>query len=615
MSSLPQSADPAAHPGGSDRARLLNAALWLIATAIAVFFATVLNDSAMIGGEFIPRTNDSLYHARRILDTAFGERGFYQFDQRLQVPEGTWIPWPWAYDYLLAQALKLALLLKPGLAPMAFLAYVPVFWLGINSLLFLACANVIGLSASMRTVAMLAFACSPLVQLNHATAMIDHHFIELSFVLLSIWLGLRFLRLEQDPRNAILLGLALGIAPAFHNGLFMLQLPLLAGMVCLWFKGRSLSPAAMLRLGVSLFAATLLSALPSEPLQAGMFEFALHSWFHVYIAFCTAVSLYLLALGDFSVKRLCILGAAAATLGIPILAQAVRGAMFLDGDMLILDQISEMQSPFSMLLTTPGLTETVGYYSWLLLGVPLCIAGFAYAALRTSKDELAYFSVWAVFGLSLLLMQFRMHYFGMLFMLLGPLLLLQMAVRRFDLAPASALLSGLIAFLLLYQPPLRQRLFSIYATSGDSAYEAALPAFEHLAELCREHPGIVLANNNDGNAILYHTECSVFVNNFIMRPQDELKLRLFRTLLGASPQAILDFEPEIDYLFLRALDFSTRIDDVQRLDLSFPLARELIAPQVLPEAFKASRTLMYESAETGEPTIFGKVITVTHSTN
>ena len=48
------------------------------------------------------------YHARRILDAAVGSRGFYEFDERLQVPDGTWIPWPWAYDYLMSQAAAFA---------------------------------------------------------------------------------------------------------------------------------------------------------------------------------------------------------------------------------------------------------------------------------------------------------------------------------------------------------------------------------------------------------------------------------------------------------------------------------------------------------------------------
>ena len=76
-------------------------ALWVIASLIGIFFATLVVDSAFFEGEYIPMGNDSFYHAARMLDTAVGERGFYQFDNRIHVPDGSWIPWPWAYDYLM----------------------------------------------------------------------------------------------------------------------------------------------------------------------------------------------------------------------------------------------------------------------------------------------------------------------------------------------------------------------------------------------------------------------------------------------------------------------------------------------------------------------------------
>ena len=79
-----------------------------------MFFALILVDSTVIDGFYMPRANDSLYHARRILDAAVGSRGFYEFDERLQVPDGTWIPWPWAYDYLMSRVAAFGALARPG---------------------------------------------------------------------------------------------------------------------------------------------------------------------------------------------------------------------------------------------------------------------------------------------------------------------------------------------------------------------------------------------------------------------------------------------------------------------------------------------------------------------
>ena len=169
-------------------------AIWLVAVIIAAFFALILRDSTLVDGVYLPRANDSLYHARRILDAAVGARGFYQFDDRLHAPEGTWIPWPWGYDYLLAKLTQIALWIRPGLDPMAFLSYVPVAWIAVNAGLFLAATGALGLSLGMRALAMLAFALSPLTQLLHAIGMLDHHYVEHTFVLLNIWLGLNWFR-------------------------------------------------------------------------------------------------------------------------------------------------------------------------------------------------------------------------------------------------------------------------------------------------------------------------------------------------------------------------------------------------------------------------------------
>ena len=229
---------PDLHPETSRRARegaLPSAAvcvIWLAGALIAVFFALLVRDSTIIDGVYLPRGNDSFYHARRILDAAIGSRGFYQFDDRLQAPDGSWIPWPWAYDYLMAKATQVALWIMPTLDPMAFISYVPVAWIFVNAALFLAVARAIGLSRPMQLLAMLCFALSPLTQLLHAIGMVDHHYVELTFVLLNAWLGLRWFERPNETRRAVALAVALGVAPAFHNGLFILQLVPLTAVPC-----------------------------------------------------------------------------------------------------------------------------------------------------------------------------------------------------------------------------------------------------------------------------------------------------------------------------------------------------------------------------------------------
>ena len=293
--------------------------LWLVATVIGVFLSMLVIDSAFFEGEYIPMGNDSFYHARRMLDTAFGDRGFYQFDERTHVPDGSWIPWPWAYDYLMGQAAVLAQWLRPSTDPLGFLSYVPVVWIAINAALFLAAAGQAGLTLAYRATAMLAFALAPFVQLMHMVGKVDHHFIEFTFVLLVTWLGLRWFSRKQSRASAIGLGLALGLAPGFHNGLFILQIPVLVGVGLLWLRGEQFPRRDLHALALSLVAASVVIVLPSEPFRQGLFEFGLLSWFHLYAAACTSVVLVFVGWRRYDKKSLLILGGVCVLLAIPLL--------------------------------------------------------------------------------------------------------------------------------------------------------------------------------------------------------------------------------------------------------------------------------------------------------
>ena len=201
---------------------------WFVFALLTVAVAMLYMSASYVDGQYIPVSNDSFYHARRIIDAAIGERGFYQFDTMIHVPDGSWLNWPWAYDYLLALSLRGAMSVRPDLRPMQFLAYVPVFWVFINVGLLTLIARQVRLSAIPAAIGLLAFSLLPLTQSLHGLGLIDHHFIELTFVLLTVLFGLRFFE-QQRTRDGAVLGGILGIAVAFHNGLFILQIPGPAG--------------------------------------------------------------------------------------------------------------------------------------------------------------------------------------------------------------------------------------------------------------------------------------------------------------------------------------------------------------------------------------------------
>lgn len=563
---------------------------------MAGFFALLLRDSAIVDGTYIPRTPDSLYHARRILDAAVGERGFYQFDNRLHVPEGTWIPWPWAYDYLIAKATRVALWIKPDLEPMAFLTYVAPAWVTVNVALFLAATGALNLSIGMRFLATLFFALSPLTQVLHAAGQIDHHFIELTFILLNIWLGLSWFRQPDLLRWPVALGIALGVAQAFHNGLFLLQLLPLTCIFILWLRNEVPPRRTLFAFCLALLAATQLILLPSEPYRAGIFEFGLLSWFHFYVAFSTSAVVVFMALRTVSVRRLCALAILAVALSVPMLAQMLRGAVFVSGEFSIMGNIVEAQSPYTFGTQTYGLLGTASIYSWLVFLPPVFILVFLFQIITERRPVHLFYAITSVFGLALLLTQFRFHYYGVFALITAGLVITDRLRDRFGWHSGVVFAAAFAAMAMAYQPALRQSLFDVHAPGSDPEYANTWPLYMDLADSCAEDPGVVLAMSGDGNAVLYHTECSVIANNFILRPEDDAKINEATRLMVGTPRTIKEERPDIKYILIRASTFNNG----EGIDPRFPLASQLLIDEQPPEGFERIKTVFLPT-EPDEP--------------
>jgi len=564
---------------------LLLVGLWFAATLIASFFASILADSAVAGDLFIPRSHDSFYHARRILDAAVGERGFYEFDERIHPPDGTWIPWPWGYDYLLAQLTRFAVWLRPGMDPLAFLVWAPVAWIGVNAALFLGAASALGLSLGMRGLVLLAFALSPLTQLLHGVGMIDHHFVEHSFVLAVVFVGLKWFRRLESRRLALALGFVLGMAPAFHNGLFLLQLmPLLAATV-LWLRGTAIPRRPAVSFAGALVAGIVLAVSPSSALWAGRFEFGLLSWFHCYVSICTALVFLFLSWRPRSQKTVAGLALLAAGLSVPLLAQLIQGAAFATGDVDVLSNIGEARSPFRMLVDTPYATVT--YFGWWLVALPLLWLHAAYRALTDRDPSKVFFAVVSIVGLGLMALQFRFHYFGYFALVAGVFLLVDELRERWRRPEGLVFLGAFVVLALVLQPALRHRLFVVQPLGGDERYNLSLSQHLALSAACEADPGLVLASVTDGAPILFHTECDVFAINFILGDAEEARYAEVRSLMTQSPAELMRHDPPIRYLFARVEEFSRPgPNGASVLNTSLPIASELLASEQLPDGFE-----------------------------
>jgi hypothetical protein len=151
---------------------------------------------------------------------------------------------------------------------------------------------------------------------------------------------------------------------------------------------------------------------------------------------------------------------------------------------------------------------------------------------------------------------------------------------------------GTLAILVLaFQPALRGRLFTYYAPAADPQYASVFPLFLKLNELCSAEPGTVLASSDDGNAILFHTDCSVIANNFILRREDKTHIDEVKRLMQLAPEQIRVERPDIKYMLLRAQDFSIHRDGVVYFVNSNPIVRELFLDSAPPDGYELQQTI------------------------
>ena len=72
--------------------------------------------------------------------------------------------------------------------------------------------------------------------------------------------------------------------------------------------------------------------------------------------------------------------------------------------------------------------------------------------------------------------------------------------------------------------------------------------------MCQKAPGIVLADQNDGHYIRYHTDCANIANNFILTPQHVAKNQLAERLLAGPLSAVREKASYIKYIYVRRGD-------------------------------------------------------------
>jgi hypothetical protein len=275
---------------------------------------------------------------------------------------------------------------------------------------------------------------------------------------------------------------------------------------------------------------------------------ATFSWFHLYVAFVTAALLTFMSFSTYSHRSVLGLAGISIVLALPASAELFLGTRFLTGKLMMLDRIIEMASPVEMIVTTSGLMGTLSMYSGLLLLLPLLLAAGAYIAVTERRPLPVAFGVISVFGIGLMLMQFRLNYFGLAFMLVGPLYFVGKISRPGSSKRVLVFLCALVTFAIAFRPPLSGKLFEEHSVAGDHMYEITQPLYALLEEACDDDPGIVAAASQFGHYIRFHTNCPVIANNFLLTEQHFEKVRLANSLFHLSVDQIRTQQPDVRYV-------------------------------------------------------------------
>lgn len=101
------------------------------------------------------------------------------------------------------------------------------------------------------------------------------------------------------------------------------------------------------------------------------------------------------------------------------------------------------------------------------------------------------------------------------------------------------------------------------AIGGHFDYANSRGIYTAVNRICAANPGVVLADNNDGHYIRYHSECSVISNNLLMSEISLQKFHDTKRLMGMSFNDFLNEPIEVDYLLVRRMDdvYSDRLTE------------------------------------------------------
>lgn len=524
------------------------ALIWILGAFVIVLFALMPLSAGYLNGEYLPSNADAFYHARRALDVAMTGQPVTQFDQRIHVPEGSWINWPWAYDSVLGWITRAFGPFASEAEASAVLLRIPVACAPLFIAIVLGVARLLRFSTVLTILLVLGMAAMPINYISFTVGNVDHHFAEGMWTALSLLAGMWFFARPRGVWPGIVSGLVLATAVGVHNSLFILQLPVVLLFLMRWLRQQPLPEVrSTLSFAVSLLLFTVAISVPSQPWQHGFFEFYTLSWFHTYIAFCTGLFCVLMAWMRRTRATMGIVLAAAILALLPIWNAIDMAQTFIRGQTDVLSIVMEVKSPYALAQARGlgGFTSAT-YSSLIWLSLPATVFSLL-LVWRSTEARQQFFALGAAIGLALMQFQYRFHVFGELALVAIPLLAIHLAQQRWPEWSSRFAIGACAAMLLLYIPTTRKWALH-WDPAGNVAYQEVATAFPVLRDACARRPGVVLAELDAGHWVSYHTKCGVIGDVFLLTAQHARKANEVRGLLRETPEQVIAAPENIRYV-------------------------------------------------------------------
>ena len=527
--------------------------IWVLASAVSFYFSIAPLEVSLFNGEYHPSNYDAFYHARLIQDAIEKLPGLIEFDSRLHpLDGGAWISVAWGYEYFMALICWLLQSVFPDLETTTILAYIAPCWSILNCLLIIGICRALGLNLAMTAVGALGFALSPLTQDTHLIGNIDHHFIELSFILLITYTALRWIGHQQSKSAALVLGVSLGLANAFHIALFLMYVPLGIFLWINWIRGRKEVFLTANSVAATTMLVSILVVIPTAHFRQFEFVYYFTSWFHLYwvLVFCMCILFFKYA--AFSRNNLILFCLVIGLAAIPIYGSLRHGIEFIGSELPGFSQLEETYSIFSFMFSGESkyLGQFYNYYSGLIFLLPFTLILFFRLVMAQQRQQQIYFLIAIVIGTILMFAQLRFKYHAS-YVLLIPLLVVMQNWKQ--ASQEHRLLITLLLFVGCFIGPFN-RLYETRSLGGQGAYRTLFPFYQAIGKQCQAQPGVLLAHPDEGHYLRFHTDCVIVASNLLATPRDfeykALALKAFQLPLAD----LLQQYDWIDYIYARRED-------------------------------------------------------------